>query len=94
MAKITRRVRVAAMLAGVSLAVSSGLTGGGLPWPPGRPTGTPGPRAGSPAAFAKFLPRKVPKPGQSSVLNGVFCTSSGNGWPRHLHALRRERRPQ
>ena len=80
MAKITRRVRVAAMLAGVSLAVSSGLTGGGLALAAGRATGTPGPRAGSPAAFAQFLPRKVPKPGQSSVLNGVFCTSSGNCW--------------
>ena len=80
MAKITRRVRAAAMLAGVSLAVSSGLTGGGLALAAGRATGTPGARAGSPAAFAQFLPRKVPKPGMSSVLNGVFCTSSGNCW--------------
>lgn len=92
MTKITRMpVRAAAMLVGVSLAVAGVLAGAGPAVAGGRPAGDQGLRA---AALAQILrhgtgvslaslpraARRVPKPGMTSALNGVFCTSSANCW--------------
>jgi len=79
MAKITLRVRAAAVLAGVSLAAAGMVAGGGPAVAGGRPAGHQGLRA---AILARILRpgQTVPKPGMSSLLNGVFCTSSANCW--------------
>jgi hypothetical protein len=85
MTKITLRVRAGAVLAGVSLAAAAVVAGGGPALAGGRPMDHQGLRA---AMLAQILrhgrtvpePGKVPKPGKSSVLNGVFCTASDNCW--------------
>ena len=79
MAKITVRVRAAAVLAGVSLAAAGVVAGGGSARAGGRPAGHHGRRA---AMLAQILGhgRAVPKPGKSGLLNGVFCTASHNCW--------------
>jgi hypothetical protein len=90
--KITRMpVRAAVLLAGVSLAVAGVLAGAGPAVAGGRSTGDQRLRAAALALVLRHgagvstasLPagaRKVPKPGMTSALNGVFCTSSANCW--------------
>jgi hypothetical protein len=91
-------LRVAAALAGVSLAIAGALAAGAPAMAAGQHTGRPGGRAaasprisfwpgraglGRPGLSAAALPgggRNVPKPGKSSALNGVYCTSSASCW--------------
>jgi hypothetical protein len=99
MVNITRMSwRVAAVLAGVSLAIAGVLAAGAPAMAAGQHTGHHGGPAaasapmgfwpgrvgvGRPGLSAAALPdggRNVPKPGKSSALNGIYCTSSASCW--------------